>query len=110
MNDAAKWAGRVHCLSLTRVAAMGSLFATADVALGPIDKPTLIIRGVKVIKGRTGEPLVILPERKIGPAWQPVIEVEDEALRLAVTEVVLAAWVRSLTSAEVLLSVAQATP
>lgn len=102
MSD--RWAGKVHCLSLTRVSALGSLFATADIALGAIDRPTLIIHGVKVLRGRTGEPLVILPERKIGCAWQPVIEVEDETLRLAVTEVVLAAWVRSLTAADVLLA------
>lgn len=87
------WVNRVHVLRIQPAPDPGSV-ATADIALGKADRPTLTIRSVRLWRGRSGEIMVSLP---------PTIKLQDESLRVAVVEAVLDAWRRSVTAETVLM-------
>ena len=77
----------VTCLSVRPVSTPGNLRALADITIGP-----LVIHSCRVIQQPGQRPWVAMPQTQAADGrWYPVIRTDDDTLRAAVRDRVLAA-------------------
>ncbi|HOT82895.1 MAG TPA: hypothetical protein PLQ12_06305 [Candidatus Defluviicoccus seviourii] len=77
----------VRVIDVKAVEGCGNLRAYATVAVGP-----LLIHGCRVVQQPGQRAWVSLPQTKSGERWFAVVEVEDRALKEAISAAVLDAW------------------
>ena len=77
----------VRVLDVKPVEGHGNLRAFATIGVGPF-----IVHGCRVVQQPGQRAWVSMPQTKSGDRWWPVVEVEDRALKDAISETVLRAW------------------